>query len=246
MKLLLVDKDHDLIEMLAGWLKTLGYEVSYAYTGERAKIEWARHQPDLVILDTTLKDVDALAMCREMRSRYDALLLVMTDGKDTQDEIHSLESGADDYLRKPFSPAQFLAHVHAVSRRVNFMHVQRPSSTITIGPIRIDSLHNQVIIYDKTTRLTPTESKLLHLLAVNANQVCTASHIVSHVWGFNGAGDSALIKAHIRHLRQKIEPDPGNPCYIQTVPSLGYMLVPRAGEEHDAREVAQPLSAISV
>ena len=246
MKLLLVDNDHDLVEMLAGWLKTLGYEVSHAYTGERAKIEWAKHQPDLVILDTTVKDVDALAMCREMRSRYDALLLVMTDGKDVKDEIHSLESGADDYLRKPFSPAQFLAHIHALSRRTSSIHVQRPSSTITIGPIRIDSLHNQVSICDKTIRLTPTESKLLHLLAVNANQVCTASHIVSHVWGFNDAGDSALIKAHIRHLRQKIEPDPGNPCYIQTVPGSGYMLVPRAVEEHDAREVSHSLRAVFV
>lgn len=246
MKLLLVDNDHDLVEMLAGWLKSLGYEVSHVYTGERAKIEWAKHQPDLVILDTTLKDVDALGMCREMRSRYDALLLVMTEGKDTQDEIHSLESCADDYLRKPFSPAQFLAHIHALSRRTGSIHVKRPSSTITIGPIRIDSLHNQVNIHDKTIRLTPTESKLLHLLAVNANQVCTASHIVSHVWGFNDAGDSALIKAHIRHLRLKIEPDPGNPCYIQTVPGLGYMLVPRAVEEQDGRKVSPSLRAVSV
>ena len=246
MKLLLVDNDHDLIEMLAGWLKTLGYEVSHAYTGERAKIEWAKHQPDLVILDTTLKDVDALAMCREMRSRHDALLLVTTEAKDTQDEIHSLESGADDYLRKPFSPAQFLAHVHALSRRIGSLHIQQPTTTITIGPICIDSLHNQVSIDDKTIRLTPTESKLLHLLAVNANQVCTASHIVSHVWGFNGAGDSALIKAHIRHLRQKIEPNPGSPCYIQTIPSLGYMLVPHVVEEHPAREVSHPLRAVTV
>ena len=246
MKLLLVDSDHNLIEMLAGWLKTLGYEVSHAYSGERAKIEWAKHQPDLVILDTTLKDVDALAMCREMRSRYDVLLLVMTEGKDTQDEIHSLESGADDYLRKPFSPAQFLAHIHALSRRTSSIHVKRPSSIITIGPMRLDSLNHQVSIDDKTIRLTPTESKLLHLLAVNANQVCTASHIVSHVWGFNGTGDSALIKAHIRHLRQKIEPNPGNPCYIQTVPSLGYMLVPHAVEEGDVREVSHSLRAVSV
>lgn len=246
MKLLLVDNDHDLVEMLAGWLKTLGYEVSHAYTGERAKIEWAKHQPDLVILDTALKDVDALAMCREMRSRYDALLLVIADGN-VQDEIHALESGADDYLRKPFSPAQFLAHVHAVSRRRSFMHIQQPSATISIGPIRVDSLHNQVSICDKTIRLTPTESKLLHLLAVNANQVCTASHIVAHVWGFNdAAGDSALIKAHIRHLRQKIEPDAGNPRYIQTVPGSGYMLVPTIVEEQDSRDVAQPLSAVSV
>src|SRR5437763_2769124 len=212
MKLLLVDNDHDMVEMLAGWLKTLGYEVSRAYTGERAKIEWAEFQPDLIILDSALKDVDALAMCREMRSKYDALLLVMADGNDVQDEIHCLESGADDYLRKPFYPAQFLAHIHAVCRRTTSTHRQQPSSTLSVGPIHIDSLHNKVSVYDKTLRLTPTESKLLHLLAVNANQVCTASQIVSQIWGFNGAGDSSLIKAHIRHLRPKIESDPANPC----------------------------------
>ena len=122
-----------------------------------------------------------------------------------------MESGADDYLRKPFFPSQLLARMHALSRRGRSSLAQRPSSIITVGPIRVDSLHNEVITNGKTSRLTPTESKLLHLLAINANNVCTSHQIVSHIWGFGNEGDASLIKAHIRHLRQKIEPDPSRP-----------------------------------
>src|SRR5712691_7595639 len=146
MKLLIVDNDRYLVEMLTNWLKTLGYDVHRAYTGERAKLEWEERQPDLVILDTTLKDVDAMTMCRELQKKHDALVLVMTDGKEVGDEIHCLESGADDYLRKPFFPSQLLARIHALTRRGRSTLEQRPFSIITVGPICVDSLHNQVAI----------------------------------------------------------------------------------------------------
>src|SRR5712692_10679594 len=201
MKLLIVDNDRDLVEMLNSWLKTLGYEVYRAYSGERAKVEWEEQKPDLVILDTVLKDVDAMEMCRELRHIHDALVLVVTDSKDVQDEIRCLESGADDYLRKPFFPSQLLARIRAVSRRTRSTLAQRPSSILTVGPIRIDSLHNEVSIHGKIIRLTPTEGKLLHLLAINANNVCVAEQIVTYVWGYSGDGGTSLIKAHIRHLR---------------------------------------------
>jgi len=248
MKLLIVDTDRDLVEMLTSWLKTLGYEVCRAYTGERAKIEWEEQQPDLVLMDTALKDVDALAMCRDMRHKHDALVLVITDGKDVQDEVRCLESGADDYLRKPFFPSQLLARIHALSRRGRSTLAQRPSSIITVGPIRVDSLHNEVSVDGRMARMTPTESKLLHLLAVNANNVCTASQIVSHIWGFGNEGDTCLIKAHIRHLRQKIEPDPGKPTYILTVPGVGYTLIRHTSEEvkYSSKELTRTLHAVSV
>lgn len=245
MKLLIVDNDRDLVEMLTSWLKTLGFEVHRAYSGERAKVEWEEHKPDLVILDTALKDIDALAMCRDMRHIHDALVLVITDGKDVQDEVKCLDSGADDYLRKPFFPSQFLAHIRAVSRRGRSTLSQRPSSIIKVGPLQVDSLHNEVRVNGKTARLTPTESKLLHLLAVNVNNVCTASQIVSHIWGFGNDGDSGLIKAHIRHIRQKIEPDPGNPRFILTVPGVGYTLIRYSADDQDTREFVRTLRAVS-
>ncbi len=246
MKLLLVDSDHHLVEMLTGWLKTLGYEVHRAYTGERAKTLWVEQRPDLVILDTALKDVDGLAICRELRSIHDALVLVVTDGKDVQDEVRCLESGADDYLRKPFFPVQLLARIRAISRRTRSTLAQRPSSILTVGPIRVDSLHNEVSIHGKIIRLTPTEGKLLHLLASNANHVCAAEQIVTYVWGYNGDGETSLIKAHIRHLRQKIEPDPSAPRYICTIPGVGYTLIGNSTGEPDAKTIVSMLQAISV
>jgi DNA-binding response OmpR family regulator len=223
MKLLLVDSDRHWVEMLTGWLKMMGYEVRRAYTGEQAKIEWAEQQPDLVILDPILKGGDALAMCRELRVKHDALVLIVTEGREVEDEIRCLEGGADDYLRKPFFPGQLLARIRAVSRRARSTLKQRPSSILTMGSLRVDSLHNTASVYGKSVRLTPTESKLLYLLAINANQVCTADHIVTYVWGYQG--DTSLIKAHIRHLREKIEPHPGTPRFICTVPGVGYKLV---------------------
>lgn len=242
MKLLVIDSDRDLVEMLTSWLKTLGYEVCRAYTAERAKTEWMEQRPDLVIMDTALKDVDMLAICRELRTKHDALTLVVTDGKDVQDEVRCLESGADDYLRKPFFPSQLLARIRAVSRRSRNTLERQPSSLIHVGPICVDSLHNEVVINGKTARLTPTESKMLHLLAINANDVCTASQIVTHVWGYDGDGDACLIKAHIRHLRQKIEPDPSSPRFILTVPGVGYTLIRHSLEE----EPTHALRVVSV
>jgi len=176
---------------------------------------------------------------------HDALVLVVTDGKSVQDEIRCLESGADNYLRKPFLPKQLLARIHAVGRRAHSTLEQRPNSIITVGPIRVDSLHNEVRMHGITHRLTPTESRLLHLLAINANNVCTASQIVTYIWGYNGEGEASLIKAHIRHLRQKIEPEAANPRYICTVPGVGYTLIRHPAEELESKQEVSTLQNIS-
>ncbi|HEY0754791.1 MAG TPA: response regulator transcription factor [Ktedonobacteraceae bacterium] len=225
MKLLIVDADRHLVEMLTNWLKTLGHEVYRSYTGEHALQEWKQQQPDIVVIDPNLQDIDGLMVCQEMRPQHDALVLVMMDSDDTQDEIRCLKSEADDYLHKPFLPAQFLAHLKALSRRGRTTLIRQPNSILTAGPLQVDYLHNKVTIHNKTVRLTPTESKLLHLLATNANNVCTAQQIVTHLWDFGDEGDTGLIKAHIRHLRQKIEPAPSNPVHILTIPNVGYLLV---------------------
>ena len=102
---------------------------------------------------------------------------------------------------------------------------QRPSSIITVGPIRFDTLRSEVSVNDKTVRLTPGEARVLHLLAVNVNNVCTASQIIAHAWGPSYTEDTVLLKIYIRQLCWKIEPDPNNPTYILTVPNVGYKLV---------------------
>jgi DNA-binding response OmpR family regulator len=237
MKILVVDTDRESVEMLTNWLKTAGYEIYRAYTGERAKIVWEEQQPDLVILDTNLKDVDTLKMYRDLRGEHDTLVVVTTDDQGPQREVTWLEFGADDYLRKPYSSDQLLAHIHAVVRRKRLLRAQRPSSIITVGPIRVDVLRSEVNVDGKTSRLTPVESRLLQLLAVNANNVCTISLMVSYVWGFSHDGDTGLLKTYIRHIRQKVEPDPSNPTYILTIPGVGYTLV-----SHDLDEAVQKTS----
>jgi DNA-binding response OmpR family regulator len=180
-----------------------------------------------------------------MCSEHDALILVITEEKGIQDEIRCLESGADDYLRKPFSPTQLLVHIRAVSRRIRSTLEQKPSSILTVGPLRVDSRHNEVTLNGKTSRLTPSESKLLHLLAVNANDVCTTEQILTHVWDYDGDSDASLIKAHIYHLRKKIEPDPAQPRYIITVSGVGYKLIRHATDEQAIKEIARPLHIVS-
>ncbi|MBO0777490.1 MAG: response regulator transcription factor [Ktedonobacteraceae bacterium] len=243
MKILLVDDDHDFIEMLVGLLKAHGYEVCTAYTEERTRLEWEKQRPDLVILDTTLNGSDTATLCREMRRHHNALVMVITEDHDIHQEVRSLESGADDYLRKPFMPSQFLAHIRSVSRRGISSLTSPPSARISIGPLEIDSLNHEVTLYGRTIRLTPTESKILYLLAVNANTVCTAGQIISYVWGANN-GDNYLVKAHIYHLRQKIEANPRKPYYILTAPGIGYRLLRQANEER-SEEVVRSLRMVS-
>lgn len=230
MKLLLIDSDRYWVEMLSGLLKMMGYDVSRAYTEEQAELAWTELQPDLVILDPILKEEgDALAMCRELRMKHDALVLVVTEEKGAADEVRCFEEGADDYLRKPFAPGQLLARIRALSRRGRSTLKLRPASVLTIGPLRVDSLNNTANVYGKTAHLTPTEGKMLYFLATNVNQVCKNEQMVTYVWGYDG--DVSLIKAHIRHIRQKIESDPGTPRFIVTVPGIGYKLAYIAVEE---------------
>ena len=117
MKLLLIDRDRDLVEMLSGWLKMRGYGVQRAYTVEQAETIWKEQRPDLVLVDTDHPDADMLKFCQQLRYQHDAMVMVMTASKDVQDEVRCLEAGADDYLRKPFFPAQLIARLRALSRR---------------------------------------------------------------------------------------------------------------------------------
>lgn len=230
MKLLVVDSDRDMVEMVTGWLRARGFEVHYAFTKERAKQVWLEKQPDVVIIDPESNGDDPLSICRELRDTHDALVLVVarTHGEDAESAY--LENGADSFLAKPFLPRQMLAHLRALSRRVRSTLVRNPSTIITVGPVRVDTVRHEAMVNNKKVRLTPTESRLLHLLAANANDICTLEQIVTHVWGFGEAGDTYLVKAHIRHLREKIELVPSKPQFIVTTPGVGYTLKRQVSE----------------
>ncbi len=239
MKLVVADSDVDLVEMLTSWLRTRGYQVRFALSADRIRSEWVEYRPDLAIVATMMGRVDVLELCRELQSIHDSLVLAIAYSHDIDTQIRCLESGADAYLVKPFLPNQLLAHIHALSRRVRGTLLRHPSSILSAGPLRVDTLRNEVAVNGKVSRLTPTESKLLHLLAVNVNDVCSHEQIVAHVWGYGDDSDATLIKAHIRHLREKIEPDPAKPRHIATVPGAGYMLV-REPQQRVTAPVPQP------
>ena len=224
LNILVVDSDRDMVEMLTGWLRTHGYAVHFSFTADRIRTLWLEREPDLVILDIAMAGVDALAICREMRAQRDALILAVTTDRDTQTEVYCLESGADAFLPKPFLPKQLLAHIHALGRRVRSTLQRQPSFIVNVGPIHFDASRNEVTVNGRMSRLTPTESRILQILAANTGDVCTLSQIVSHAWGYGDDSETYLIKAHIRHLREKIEPVPSKPQYIRTVPGVGYML----------------------
>jgi Response regulators consisting of a CheY-like receiver domain and a winged-helix DNA-binding domain len=228
--------------MITTWLKSLGHEVTYATTEDQMRSRWVEQRPDIVIASSTLNDHDILTICKEIQSKVDALILALDDctGTNIQGEIRWLEAGADDYLRKPFYPDQLLAHIHALSRRIRSTNPSQVHSVIHAGPISVDLLHNEVHIHHKIVRLTPTESKILHLLASNTGHVCTQQQIVSYVWEYNATEITTLIKPHIYNLRQKIEVNPQKPHYILTVPNIGYMLA-----QTDNNEQTQPVQRSS-
>jgi DNA-binding response OmpR family regulator len=221
-KILVADDDRDMVDILSYWLKGHGYEVVRAFDGEQAIKRWRETLPDLVILDVEMPKIDGFEVCRQMRNETNSMVLILTAHDQEEDEIRGLELGADDYLRKPFSPRQLLARIKAILRRASNVRGSASSSTITVGPFSLDAMRHEVVRDGVKIRLTPTESRLLHLLMTHTGQVLTTDMIIERVWGYDEAGDSGLVKTHIRHLRQKIEPNANQPRYITTVPGVGY------------------------
>ncbi len=206
MKILVADDDRDMVDMLSYWLKGHGYDVVRAFDGEQAIKRWRETLPDLVILDVQMPKLDGFEVCRQMRSETNSMVLILTAQDRVDDEIRGLEMGADDY----------------VMRRSSITRGTSNSSAITVGPVTLDAMRHEVTRDNTKVRLTPTESRLLHLLITHTGQVLTTDMIIERVWGYDEAGDSGLVKTHIRHLRQKVEPDPNSPQYIMTVPGVGY------------------------
>lgn len=234
MKILVADDDRDMVDLLTYFLKGHGYDVLRAFDGEQAIARWREGKPDMVILDVTMPKVDGFEVCRKMSSESSALVLFLTGLDREQDEVHGLDMGADDYLRKPFSPRQLLARIRALSRRaVAAPHVSS-SSMVSVGPISLDSMRHEAMRNGIKVRLTPIESRLLHLLLTHSGQVLTTDVIVERVWGYDDAGDTGLVKTHIRHLRQKVEPEPNSPVFIVTVPGVGYTFMAQAAIEAHA------------
>ena len=219
MKILVVEDDLSLSEVLAFTLRRAGYEIITAYDGLAALQLWEAEKPGLVLLDLNLPKLDGLAVCRQIRSQAQTPIIILSARGSDEAVIKGLELGADDYIVKPFSPNQLVARIRAVSRRTN---AAGTSSVLELAGITFDRSRNEVQRPgQEAVRLTLLEAKLLEALVLNAGHVLTSENLITIVWGTDG-GDKTMLKQLVYRLRSKI--DPGDPfsSLIETVPSIGY------------------------
>jgi DNA-binding response OmpR family regulator len=219
MKVLIVDDDRILADVVAFALRRDGFQVIQAYDGPSALERWASERPELIILDVNLPKLDGFAVCQRIRMESDIPIILLTVRSEDGDVVHGLELGADDYISKPFSPRQLVARAHAVLRRARQPSAPSPKQ---VGELFLDPNRREVsIAQGEPVALTQLEGRLLDYLMINAGQILTFDTIIDHVWGPRG-GDRDMLRQLVRRLRGKIEPDPANPRYINTVPGLGY------------------------
>jgi DNA-binding response OmpR family regulator len=221
MKALIVDDDRVLADLVAFTLQREGFQVIKAYNGDMALKQWYAERPDLVVLDVNLPDTDGFTLCRQMRTEADTPIVMLTIRGDDDDVVKGLKLGADDYIQKPFSPRQLAARIQAILRRAGKSPVP---SVRRVGNLTLDVGRREALVGpDKTIQLTALETKLLDYLMLNAGHILTSDAIIDQVWGAEGA-DRDMLRQLIYRLRHKIEPDPTNPSFIETVSGLGYGL----------------------
>lgn len=225
MKILIVDDDSELRELIAFALRQAGYLVIQGADGVEALERFDQEAPDLVILDVNMPRLNGLDVCRRIRAEASTPIMLLTVRSSEEDQVAGLDLGADDYLTKPFSPRTLLARVRALLRRAE---IERPASQMA-GDLNLDPEQQTVSVRRGTPiRLTNLEFRLLQYLLANAEHTIPGERLTQHVWGYRGLGDRQLLKQLVHRLRQKVELDPSAPLYIQTVSSIGYMLQPTA------------------
>jgi DNA-binding response OmpR family regulator len=223
MRVLIVDDDPPSLKMTAFLLAEEGYQVATADNGLDALRLVEQQAPDLIILDVMMPGLDGLQVTQRIRRSMTVPIIILSAKGETVDRIHGLDIGADDYLAKPFEPAELLARVRSVLRRSDVFTVAEPQASLATGGLQIDPITNMVQLPDGTkTELTPIEFRLLHCLMRNPGRTLTHDQIISHVWGYDYDGYSNQIAVYVRRLRLKIEADPDDPKYVQTVRGLGY------------------------
>jgi len=223
MKILVVDDDRVLADVVAFTLRREGFAIVQAYDGAAGFQRWVDEQPDLIILDINMPKLNGFEVCRRIRAQADTPIIMLTVREEEGDIVRGLEIGADDYIVKPFSPRQLVARVKAILRRAG----RQPSpAELQVGDLKLVSSKREVILDrgSEPVSLTHLENRLLECLMVNAGQVLTFDTIIDRVWG-PAAADRDMLRQLVHRLRAKIEPNPSEPIYIQTVPGLGYVLV---------------------
>ncbi|WP_407307464.1 response regulator [Desulfosporosinus sp. SB140] len=221
--ILVVDDEEPIQELLKFNLEKEGYRVRVAKDGPDALASIEKEQPDLLVLDVMLPVMDGLEVCRRLRlnPKYQQIPIIMLTAKGEEiDKVLGLELGADDYMTKPFSPRELLARIKARLRRLN---IQEDSDAMIVRrDLRIDINGFRVLIRGEETELTPKEFELLRIFAAHPGKVYSRDELLERIWGYEYHGDTRTVDVHVRHLRLKIEQDPSNPEYIETLRGIGY------------------------
>jgi two-component system KDP operon response regulator KdpE len=222
--ILVVDDDPLMVRLVRTHLERAGYRVLAARRGQDALDVAATDRPDLVILDLMLPDLDGYEVCRQLRESSLVPVVMLTARGAQPDTLRGFEVGADDYLTKPFAPAELLARVQAVLRRSRQGAAADTPPVVHCGDLAIDLLRRRVALRGETVRLTPTEFRLLEQLALHAGKVLSHTDLLTRVWGPEYRDDRDYLWAYIRHLRRKLEAEPEHPTLIVSEPGVGYVL----------------------
>lgn len=220
-RILVVEDEESISDPLSYMLDKEGYEVTVADTGPDALAEFDRAGADLVLLDLMLPGLPGVDVCRQLRQQSSVPIIMLTAKDSEVDKVVGLELGADDYVTKPYSSRELLARVKAVLRRGQEPEELLPA-TLSAGPVRMDVDRHTVTVDSETISLPLKEFELLELLLRNTGRVLTRGQLIDRVWGSDYVGDTKTLDVHIKRLRAKVEPDPGNPQFIVTVRGLGY------------------------
>jgi two-component system response regulator MtrA len=221
-RVLVVDDDAALAEMLGIVLRGEGFEPTFVADGDKALEIFRESHPDLVLLDLMLPSVDGIDVCRQIRAESGVPIVMLTAKTDTVDVVLGLESGADDYIMKPFKPKELVARVRARLRRND----DEPAEMLSIADVDIDVPAHKVTRNGEQISLTPLEFDLLVALARKPRQVFTRDVLLEQVWGYRHPADTRLVNVHVQRLRAKVEKDPENPTVVLTVRGVGYKAGP--------------------
>ena len=220
-KILVVDDDPAINEMLTIVLEAEGFQTSSVTDGAEAVPAFRSFDPDLILLDLMLPGMNGIDICREIRKESAVPVVMLTAKTDTVDVVLGLESGADDYITKPFKPKELVARIRARLRRTD----ETPADVFEVGDLTVDVPQHTVTRGDEEIQLTPLEFDLLVEMARKPNQVHSREELLESVWGYRNASDTRLVNVHVQRLRSKIEHDPEHPEIIQTVRGVGYKSV---------------------
>ncbi len=221
-KVLIVDDEPNIREVVGLYLRRDGHTIVSATDGEEALEVFHESEPDLVVLDLMLPKMSGLEVCRRMRAGRRVPLIMLTARGEEEERIVGLSLGADDYVVKPFSPRELAARVSAVLRRVEESSGDVNQKVLSFDGLRIDPNTREILVRGEPATLTAREFDLLHHLASSPGRVYTRDQLMELVWGYTFSADTSTVTVHVRRLREKIESDPANPRYLQTVWGVGY------------------------